>query len=182
MLQRCLCIGLMGVMFSLAAVADDDAGAGEEEPRGGIYRTTDADGNVVFTDDPAADREVEEIRLREGNLIPGGIPAPRVTEATQPEPPERGYGLLEVTSPSHEQTFHNPYEPIPVTYRSEPDLRRGDRVVLLHDGKALDGMALPGDLLRGPHEVVVEIRRRGEVVKRSDAITIFVHRSSRLNP
>lgn len=193
LLVLCLPVGALGLpMAALAGQAESEAGAEQddevaEDVRGRIYRYTDDQGNVIFSDDPPSDRDSEEVQLRERNIVPGVTPRrqpARPAGRDDREPPQRGYESLKIVAPEHEQTFHNPYEPIQVNFEIEPSLRPGDSAVLLHNGEAQEGMMIDGsheNLFRGPHELVIEVRRGEEVVKRSEPVTIFVHRASRLN-
>ena len=169
-----------------ALFAEDDTGEAEdvEIPAGGIYRTTDAEGNVIFTDKPPESGDAEEVRIRDGNIVPGGTPrraAPRRGAGADNQEPFR-YQTLRISSPAHEQTFHNPYEPIPVSVELFPSLRREHSLVLLKDGEVQPEMALDAQIYRGAHELVIEVREGDEVFQRSEPVTIFVHRASRLRP
>ena len=155
----------------------------EQAPASGIYRSIDADGNVIFTDKPPESGQAEEVKVREGNIVPGTAPRRPATER-RPEPDDEPfrYETLRITSPESEQTFQNPYEPIPVAVEVAPSLRRGHAMVLLVNGEQQPEMKLDAEIYRGAHELLIEVRAGDEVIQQSEPITIFVHRASRLRP
>ncbi|WP_198588698.1 DUF4124 domain-containing protein [Alloalcanivorax mobilis] len=146
-----------------------------------IYRTTDKNGNVVFTDNPADKSRAEPVRLREPNTVPMKAPLPvgepKAADDKQ-QPAFQGYQRLAITSPEDQATVRNPSSPVPVRISLEPALRDGHRLVVLDNGTPLQGQALENPN-RGSHTLQVEVRdASGASVARSEPVVIYVHRTS----
>ncbi|MBZ2189270.1 hypothetical protein K8B33_09190 [Alcanivorax sp. JB21] len=170
----------MAVWSAPAWAADDDA------TERSLYRSRAADGSPVFSDRPPADgSEVLERRAppEPVNVMPARPRAPSAQPATRPQGvPDAAavaeYTLLEISSPEHEATIRHPTEPVPVSYRIEPGLQPGHRVQLLLNGVPQETMALDWPD-RGEHRLMVQVvGPEGQTLKRSDSVTVFVHRPS----
>lgn len=158
-----------------------DTGEQPERQPGRVFRKRDAAGNVIFTDRPPRDSEEgEEVEVRDPNRMPAG-PAFRPTAEEEPEEEAFSYERLEIVSPEHEETFHNPME-IQVEARVEPAPRGPHRLALFKNGEEVEEGMLLDWPIRGQHQLQLRVLdEEGEVVQTSDSITIFVHRASRLN-
>ena len=173
----------VGLSFSLAAQAQT------------IYRTTDAQGNVVFTDNP--DRGGEQVELAPLTVVPSsgevrrGEPAPRLeasgaAAATgSPGQPFMPYDSFRILSPSHEQAFPvGVAGNVPVELGIQPELREDHRVRLLVDGQvsqtAMHTTAfMVANMNPGEHVLQAELLDgSGAVRHRSSPVTIYVHRAS----
>ncbi|MBB3191976.1 DUF4124 domain-containing protein [Halomonas cerina] len=156
-----------------------------------IYRTTDAQGNVVFTDNPA--RGGEEVQLEPLTVVPS-------PEATTLAPPERGDGEVARSSPG--QPFM-PYDRfgiiapddestlptgaagnVQVQLGIRPALRDDHRVRLLLDGRISQSAMhtdtfLLNNLNRGEHTLQAELLdASGAVRHRTEPVTLYVQRAS----
>ncbi|SDM80213.1 protein of unknown function [Franzmannia pantelleriensis] len=159
-----------------------------------IYRTTDAQGNVVFTDNP--ERGGEQIELNPLTVVPSGArtPAPQAApEATAPSSspseslssPFMPYSTFRIASPRNEETLQTGAAGnLQVQLGIEPSLREDHRVRLLVDG-AVSQSALHsdvfmiGNLERGERVLQAELLdARGEVRHRSAPVTLYVQRAS----
>lgn len=158
-----------------------------------IYRTTDAQGNVVFTDDP--ERGGQEVELAPVTVVPSRrearIAPPPVGDGgatatpARPGQPFMPYDTFRLLAPSHEQA-------IPVGHAGnvlvelgiEPALREDHRVRLLLDGRvSQSGMHtttfMLANLNPGEHVLQAELLDAGgEVRHRTSPVTIYVHRAS----
>lgn len=160
-----------------------------------IYRSTDAQGNVVFTDNP--ERGGEEVDLEPLTVVPsrgevrdqeavtrvesGGTSASR----DGPGEPFMPYDSFRIASPGNEETLPTGAAgSLEVTLGIEPRLREDHRVRLLVDGRvsqsALHTEAfLLTDLTRGEHVLQAElIDGSGEVRHRTSPVTLYVQRAS----
>jgi len=102
--------------------------------------------------------------------------------------------VVTIESPVDGATFQNNTESVQVTFSINPDLKAGDEVSLLVDGKVDPGSS-PGpvqpskmnvnlsSLERGPHTLQVFIKSKsGETLGQSSLITIHQQRPSKLLP
>lgn len=170
----------VGLTFSLAAQAQT------------IYRTTDAQGNVVFTDNP--DRGGEEVELAPVTVVPAtgevriGAEAPSLEgdeAAASPGQPFMPYDSFSIVSPNHEQAFPvGAAGNIPVDLGIEPALREDHRVRLLVDGQVsqsamhTDAFMVP-NMNPGEHVLQAELLdAAGEVRHRTSPVTIYVLRAN----
>jgi len=160
-----------------------------------IYRTTDAQGNVVFTDDP--ERGGERVELEPVTVVPSRRPAreaeapPQVQVETPPRPdrapgqPFMPYDRFRIATPADEETLPTGAAGnVAVELAIAPPLREDHRVRLLLDGRVSQSALhtdafLLNDLPRGEHVLQAELLDAGgEVRHRSEPVTLFVQRAS----
>jgi len=138
-----------------------------------IYRTTDAKGNVIFTDVPPADsRTAEEsvIELPPVNTFPPEGGAEGRSDGRVPwivedgELPEAGfvpYTALEILAPAHDSSFRDNSGNVSITVGIEPGLSAEHSLRLLMDGKPVALNASTSFQLenvdRGTHTLMVEV-------------------------
>ena len=160
-----------------------------------IYRTTDAQGNVTFTDRP--DRGGEEVELAPLTVVPsrGEVRRTEPEEVERREAPRRDpqapgqpfmpYDRFRIVSPGHEETLPVGYAgDVEVELGIEPALREDHRVRLLVDGEVsqsamhTSAFMLTG-LYRGERVLQAELLdASGEVRHRSEPVTLYVQRAS----
>ncbi|MDR9438006.1 MAG: DUF4124 domain-containing protein [Halomonas sp.] len=183
-MNKALVMLVLGLTVSLAAQAQT------------IYRTTDAQGNVMFTDNP--ERGGEEVDLKPLTVVPGRgevreAGAPAVVDGNgrgnaasagpgQPFMPYDSFGIL---SPGQEETLPTGAAGnVQVTLGIQPDLREDHRVRLLVDGQVsqtamhTDTFML-NNLDRGEHVLQAELLdASGAVRHRTSPVTLYVQRAS----
>ncbi|WP_161318418.1 DUF4124 domain-containing protein [Alcanivorax sp. DP30] len=167
-----LVLGLIVLPMALVAEAED-------KPASGIYRSVDANGNVVFTDQPPESGDAEQVQLRELNTVPTDKMKQVLDSGNEPqETAEEGYSSLVITSPDNEATVRNPESAVPVSVKLEPALKPGDSMVLYDNGVAQPGMELEMPD-RGLHRVEVKVLDAdGKVKISSPVIEFYIHRST----
>ncbi len=149
----------------------------------GIYRTLDADGNVVFTDNPADKKDAEEVRVGPTNTMDSPPAGPRAVPGKNappaPPPPDTGYRSVAITAPDAGANLRIPQDnPIQVKVSLEPSLRDGHRLVILDNGTPLDGdsMDFPNP---GEHTLVAQVRDKdGTVLIESQPVLFYVLRTT----
>lgn len=151
-----------------------------------VYRTTDAQGNVVFTDRPPANATPEDrIEIRPTNTVrPVEVPAPPApAEAPAEEATVVSYSVA-IASPANETSFPMGPGNFSVSANVNPALRAGDTLQLFLDGTPR-GEPQAGanwdltNVFRGRHDLTVGvIGASGETLAVSDPVTVFVHRPS----
>jgi hypothetical protein len=158
-----------------------------------IYRTTDAQGNVVFTDDP--ERGGEPVELAPLTVIPSrderrqaepprveGV-TPRVNEA--PGQPFMPYDTFRIQSPPHGADLPASYAGnLQVELDIEPPLRPDHRVRLLVDGRvsqtAMHTRAfMLTNLERGEYVLQAELLdAQGQIRHRTAPVSLYVQRAN----
>ncbi len=156
-----------------------------------IYKRTDAEGNVIFSDQPPAEGEqAEKVPLGELNTTPAVRPsAPASNGVSTEEPPQEPQEpSISIASPANEETIAMGPGDVTVTARAIPPLGSLEQLQLFLDGQAhgepqrSSTWELKG-LLRGPHDLAVErMDRRGNRLDRSDSVRIYVLRPSLNQP
>lgn len=148
-----------------------------------IYRTTDKDGNVVYTDAPPAGTSAsEEVKLPPTNTAP---PPPDLPRPADPEPTENAVAYeVAITSPANESTIAMGPGNFSVSASVKPDLRKGQALQLFMDGQA-QGEPQTGtswnltNVFRGGHDLTVNLLdKEGQVLASSDAVRVYVLRPS----
>ena len=146
----------------------------------GLYKGLDAEGNVVYSDEPFANSE--EMTAPPISVVdaPKIKPKPVVEKEAAVET-ETKYTHFSITSPSNDQTIWN--EPqLVVTTKITPALNtaQGHTTWLIMDGKALVKKSQGTSLLigradRGSHTIQVQIRdKKGKILKRTQSIKIHI--------
>ncbi|MGQ4878299.1 DUF4124 domain-containing protein [Billgrantia sp. LNSP4103-1] len=157
-----------------------------------IYRTTDAQGNVIFTDDP--ERGGEPVELAPLTVIPSrdegrrseppraeGV-TPRASES--PGQPFMPYDTFRIQSPPHGADLPASYAGnLQVELDIEPPLRPDHRVRLLVDGRvsqtAMHTRAfMLTNLERGEYELQAELLdAQGQIRHRTAPVSLYVQRA-----
>ncbi|WP_189471204.1 DUF4124 domain-containing protein [Litchfieldella qijiaojingensis] len=159
-----------------------------------IYRGTDAQGNVIFTDRPLPGAErvelppVTVVPSRKLQLSEPSREADRDRmrrEETAPLPPFMPYTTFRITSPGDGETLPTGYAGnVRVELNIEPELRRDNRVRLLVDDRVSQtarhtSTFMLTNLERGEHELRAELLdTNGEVRHLSAPVTLYVQRAS----
>jgi len=153
-----------------------------------IYKWTDSDGVVHYSDQPAPGSHKVDVgspqtvpaQKMPKNLQTGGNGAPGQQGASK----AAGYQSLSLSHPSPKQTIRNNQGRLRVVYRLQPHLRarRGDRVQVLLDGKlaktTADGSATLDNIDRGTHTVRVQVvDSSGKPLIRSASHTFYMKRA-----
>ena len=175
--------------FGLAALLSAAVSA---EPAARVYKTTDENGNVVFTDDPRG-REAEAVELRETmtfsteptEAAPQSGPPPRPQDLRAQETPPAP--VIALASPAPEETIRSNDGSLLVVARIDGELRVGDALEVLIDGAALarnstGRFALSG-IDRGAHRVQVRlVNADGETERCTAEQTFYLHQAFRRAP
>lgn len=158
-----------------------------------VYRTRDANGNVIYSDQPSPG--AERVEIREPTIVPGGAPTSTADpddEESEPTTPgiETAYSKVEVTDPADQESMRDNNGNVAVTVSLTPALQIefGHKVQLLVDGvpngarEAGVNFMLTG-LDRGAHALqAVVYNKSGQELARSRSSTFFLHKYSISKP
>lgn len=148
-----------------------------------IYRVIDEHGHVTFTD-KAPDASSEAITLKPLNTSSAVEPASQQTAPQQgPASPAEEYSLS-IASPSHETTIPMGPGNFSVVASTSPALNADETLQLKINGENR-GPAQSAttwnltNVFRGEHQLSIErLSAQGEVLARSETITVYVLRPS----
>ena len=149
-----------------------------------IYRSTDKQGNVVFTDTPPAGASpAETVELQQTNTTPA--PPARTAPQVQQMPEEEATPLsVSIVNPVHETSIPMGPGNFAVDAKVAPGLGSGESLQLYIDSTPWGSpqrettWALT-NIFRGAHDLsVAVINDEGEQLASSDPIRVFVHRPS----
>lgn len=148
-----------------------------------VFRWTDAQGNVHFSDTPQPG--AQKINLPE----PQTFSSPPVPEATMVSNKDKNDAQKEgkdfsikITQPLDQETLRDNQGYVPVVVKVEPELSSGYQLQMVFDGKTLgkpqsSPLFALNNVLRGSHRISVNlVNDKGNVVKSSEPITIFMQR------
>ncbi|HHT0591596.1 TPA: DUF4124 domain-containing protein [Legionella anisa] len=153
-----------------------------------IYKWTDSQGNVHFSDTPR--KGAETVIIPETQSFSSPTPSTTQTPAQKHEPIDQddtvklkhSYTKIAITDPESGATIRNNQGFVAVTAQVEPDLRPGDKLQLIYDSRTLGKpqvnpvFEIKG-MNRGTHNLSVQIvDADGNVLDTSDPITIYVFR------
>jgi hypothetical protein len=145
-----------------------------------IYKTTDKDGKVVYTDKPKTEN-AEKVELREVNTIPS-VDATPIVKVKRPKAETVNYQIA-ILSPKPDTIVPVSQRDLEVTVSVNPGL--GDGVILAYfmDGNLLqesnDAGILIKDIPVGIHSLVVEaVDANGQSLGKSDPVSVSVIRPS----
>ena len=149
-----------------------------------IYRTTDAEGNVVFTDAPSASDagSTERVKIQPINTV--APPSPLTAPITTPREPEETAISVTITSPEDETSFPMGPGNFSASVRVEPQMSPRANLQLFVDGAPWGTPQRSANwrltnVFRGEHDLTVGlIDGSGETVAMSEPIRVYVHRPS----
>lgn len=174
------------MMLLPAALAAGPAVASE------IYRTTDAEGNVVFTDDPPSDNAepveldplttVEPVEVDTDGAVTGSSSDPEDV----PDSPSNGVSGISIAYPENEKGIRHNGGNVPFEIALEPEgatLPRGHQVEIILDGevrgRAASTQVTVSTVERGPHTVRARIiDNAGETRYESDSVKFYLLRKA----
>lgn len=139
-----------------------------------------------------SDRPVEgatEIELAGPQTFAGGVASPATQDtATADEPPAVSYSVLDVISPTNEETLFNIGGSLTAELAIYPSLQAAHRIDAILDGQHVEigsrnlSMVIP-DVFRGEHTIqAVIMGSDGEELMRSMPVTIYVQQNSIISP
>ena len=151
-----------------------------------IYKTVDADGNVVFTDIAPVDRSgqtsEQAVSVRPMNTYePAAQATPTEAEASESTAPGY-YAALDVVSPAEDETIRDNAGDLQIEVTLTPARRADHRLLLVLDGapteiEALDGVFALTNVDRGTHTAGAEVvDRQGHVLIESNPVTFHLLR------
>jgi hypothetical protein len=152
-----------------------------------VYKWTDAQGNVIYSDTPRPGAEEIEILTDPAGIAPV---RPEQMPQSKPQAPGEIYGSVIIAAPAQDQVIEDPAGWVNVSLAVEPPLRvsQGDAVRLKLDGQTLDArytgseIAIPS-VPRGTHTLQAEIvNPAGNALIASAAVTFHVHAPSAQAP
>lgn len=151
-----------------------------------IYKTTDAKGNVVYTDSPSKDAKA--VNLPPLSIVPS-LSAEQIAQANAGS---RSTGQSAVThyqlkfvQPAAEQTVRKP-DPIGVNVNVQPALANGDNLSILLDGVVVangNGVTISTQHMnRGAHSLTARITNTAGRVVSELGTTVYVQQNTVNSP
>jgi hypothetical protein len=154
-----------------------------------VFRTTDAQGNVVFTDTPPANATpADRVEIRPTNTArPPAIP-PRPEPGTSGTDSAVAPYTISITEPANETTVPMGAGDFSVSVNVSPALQSVDRLQLFVDG-APEGLPQRAptwslsNVYRGQHDLTAQvIDDSGQTLASSPPVRVFVMRPSLNSP
>ncbi|MFQ5642073.1 MAG: DUF4124 domain-containing protein [Thiogranum sp.] len=148
-----------------------------------VYKSVDAQGNVVYTDEPTGNGKPVDLPPL------STIPPPKYTlskPSVQSDTPDAGYKQLSIASPTADETLRDNTGAVPVSAAIEPALNvtAGHLFQFYLDGQTqgeptASARIVLANVDRGTHNVsVAVIDAEGKEVMRSDPVPFHLHRQS----
>ncbi len=153
-----------------------------------IYKWTDPQGNVIYSDTPRPGAVEIEVPTAPAGIVP--VPPRDRAQPSQPAARPAAYEALTVVAPADQQVLENIGGLVNVSLSVAPSLQvaEGHALRLRLDGRTLDArypgaeIALP-NVERGEHTLAAEVvDRAGAVLIASAAVTFTVHEPSSQAP
>ena len=149
-----------------------------------VYRWIDADGNVVYGDDPPKKTGATRVELPT-LTVADSYKATPVKSTAQAEASETEYTSFKIASPANGDTLRANDGAISVSVDLQPALKPGDVITLYLDGKQVgtgETMSFSlTEVARGEHTVFALVsNKQGEVVKNTEGAKFNVLRASLL--
>jgi Domain of unknown function (DUF4124) len=170
--RQCLAFAALAALTSVAAATT-------------VYRWTDADGVVHFSDQPEPGAEkvpIGPVRTYEAPKLKPQKKGPD----TPPKVPllHLGYSNVSISSPAAAQTFFD--EPVPITLNLAPDLMPGHTLTWYLNGSPLDQSSenfTIDHLDRGTYTISATITDSNtQETTSAPPVTFYVHQPSILSP
>ncbi len=158
-----------------------------------IYKTTDKDGNIIFTDIPPKDQSGEIEVSEHSSYAPPPTPTtapPAQADAEEDEEAEEEvtvYTALQITSPADDEPVRENAGNVTIVVKAEPmvDAGQGHRIEVLIDGQVAGSGAATSISLsnvdRGTHVVTAQVvDADGNILIAAEPITFHMLRYSAL--
>ncbi|WP_410211432.1 DUF4124 domain-containing protein [Aquirhabdus sp.] len=146
-----------------------------------VYKKVDADGNVSFSDVP--DKSAQLINVAPLSTVAALSPEQiaktlKRDDTVQPAGNRAENYTLTIISPTPDQTFQRAADAFSANVQVQPDLKNGDRLVLLVDGKTSSDQIPAGELDRGTHQFEAKVLSSNGRVLTSKVVSFNVQQSS----
>jgi hypothetical protein len=157
------------ILSSLLAVAEDT-----------VYRSTDKNGNAVFTDQ--ATENAQEIEIKETATYTETVPTYTPTSKKKNQYKSMVYTRISILQPASEEAVRSNSGNLTVSYSLQPALESKHSTELLIDGSPVQSSGSGGsfsltNIDRGTHTLMVQvIDDSGSVLITSDSIMITMLR------
>jgi len=150
-----------------------------------IYKWTDANGVVHFSDTPAEGAKKVDVPPAPVYSAPK-LPVPAAAQPAKPtkSAAKSSYSDIAVVQPTSKETIWSGSGDVEVAVSVTPDLRPHDKVQFFLDGQPQGAPSSSiqthfPDVSRGTHQVSAEVvNPDGKVLVRSDSVTFYLHRPS----
>lgn len=147
-----------------------------------IYKWTDANGNVNFSDKPQPG--AKEVILPKVQTYSSPDKLDKSVIEALPEPvndvENTSYKTFDIVSPEDQSTIRNPEGAVSVQLEVNPSLKKGDKVQMIFDGSLIDKprrttvFALQS-INRGSHTLAAQvIDAQGQLLNTSKPITFYM--------
>lgn len=154
-----------------------------------VYKTTDAEGRPIFTDQ--ATEGAEEIEIKEPTTFPGAAFAEEYGELTPTRPEEAGtfqYRNLSILSPTDNESIRDNAGNLTIAIGVDPPLASNHELHVVMDGQVVQQVnaSAPISLAevdRGTHQVHLRVVEKGtsRIVQEGEAVSFTLLRHSILN-
>ena len=156
-----------------------------------LFKWKDADGNIIYSDQPPPNINREETRLEEAELPPlietPALKVPTTRSDSSNTEPGDLYESIEIVSPTGEEAVRENAGNVSISVAVKPKLltQAGDLVVIYMDGKQVfkgQGFSVKLENVdRGDHEIKAEVvSAGGRVLKQAEPVTFTLQRFSAL--
>ncbi len=143
-----------------------------------IYKSKDAEGNVVFSDVQV--KGAETVKLPSIITYQSPVLSSKTSTNASPliQPNHKPYQRLTILEPEQEGTILNNEGEVTIRYSVSPVLQKGDFVQAFLDGELQEGVVLKG-LDRGEHTIRVQVvDASGYAHVTSDDVKFYLQRQS----
>ncbi|MCD8523432.1 MAG: DUF4124 domain-containing protein [Saccharospirillaceae bacterium] len=150
-----------------------------------VYISRDANGNVVFSDQPG--QHSEKHAVRDLPSIPAYVAPPSALQPAKVNEPTFSYTSLSIITPANGQDIPTGFAGnVEVSGVLSPGLREADTLYLLDNGDVIRQGRQTSfqltNLSRGEHGLQLVVRdQAGNTIISSNLVTIYVQRASVLN-
>ncbi len=149
-----------------------------------VYKTRDAEGNIIFSDVQSEGAEKIEIQEVQTINVPK-VKGSKDRQTTKLSPEETKYTRLEITSPENDVTIRSNEGIVDINVELTPELNEKHVLAFLMDGKEVgSGKSLQFSLTgldRGTHTVTAVIKnQKNKVLKQSGKLVFHLRKDSKL--
>ncbi len=154
-----------------------------------LFKWKDADGNVIFSDQPPpgidkVESEVEQESLPHINTVPAlDITESNKSKSSKKEANKVAYTNLTIVSPLHDSEVRENSGKVQINVRVEPEIfaERGHQLIIYMDGvevsKGESTSVLIDNVDRGTHDIKASIvNNQGFVLRETRVTTFTLHR------